>query len=46
MDSSETLTTLGTRHSTLEKTVEDNDEWTVQRHWRHWQQDIERYRKP
>ena len=32
--------TLGTR--TLEKTVEGNDEWTVQRHWRHWEQDIER----
>jgi hypothetical protein len=22
--------------------VEGNDEWTVQRHWRHWEQDIER----
>jgi hypothetical protein len=30
MDSSETLATLGTRHRTLEKTVEGNDEWTVQ----------------
>ena len=36
-------TTLGTRHRTLEKTVEGNDEWTVQRHWQHWEkQDIER----
>ena len=26
----ETLATLGTRHRTLEKTVEGNDEWTVQ----------------
>ena len=43
MDSSETLATLGTRHRTLEKTVEGNDEWTVQRHW---QQDIEYERKP
>ena len=33
MDSPETLATLGTRHRTLEKTVEGNDEWTVQRHW-------------
>ena len=38
----ETLATLGTRHRTLEKTVEGNDEWTVQRHWQHWEQDIER----
>jgi hypothetical protein len=38
MDSPETLAILGTRHRTLEKTVEGNDEWTVQRHW---QQDIE-----
>ena len=30
MDSPETLATLGTRHRTLEKTVEGNDEWTVQ----------------
>ena len=52
MDSPETLATLGTRHRTLEKTVEGNDEWTVQRqgndewtvqrHWQHWEQDIER----
>jgi hypothetical protein len=35
MDSPETLATLGTRHRTLEKTVEGNDEWTVQRHWQH-----------
>jgi hypothetical protein len=42
MDSSETLATLGTRHRTLEKTVEGNDEWTVQKHWQHWEQDIER----
>ena len=41
MDSPETLATLGTRHRTLEKTVEGNDEWTVQRHWQHWEQDIE-----
>ena len=34
MDSPETLATLGTRHRTLEKTVEGNDEWTVQRHWK------------
>jgi hypothetical protein len=27
----ETLATLGTRHRTLEKTVEGNDEWTVQK---------------
>ena len=45
MDSSETLATLGTRHTlekTLEKTTsrESNDEWTVQRHWQHWEQDI------
>ena len=33
MDSPETLATLGTRHITLEKTVEGNDEWTVQKHW-------------
>ena len=33
---------LGTRHRPLEKTVEGNDEWTVQRHWQHWEQDIER----
>ena len=39
MDSPETLATLGTRHRTLEKTVEGNDEWTVQRHWQHWEQD-------
>ena len=37
MDSPETLATLGTRHRTLE----GNDEWTVQRHWQHWEQDIE-----
>jgi hypothetical protein len=24
------------------QTVEGNDEWTVQRHWQHWEQDIER----
>jgi hypothetical protein len=30
MDSPETLLTLGTRHRTLEKTLESNDEWTVQ----------------
>ena len=46
MDSPETLATLGkTRHRTLERnewTVEGNDEWTVQRHWQHWEQDIER----
>ena len=42
MDSPETLATLGTRHRTLEKTLESNDEWTVQRHWQHWEQDIER----
>ena len=43
MDSPETLATLGTRHITLEKTVEGNDEWSrVQKHWRrHWEQDIE-----
>jgi hypothetical protein len=40
MDSPETLATLGTRHRTLEKTLESNDEWTVQRHWQHWEQDI------
>ena len=28
MDSPETLATLGTRHRTLEKTVEGNDEWS------------------
>ena len=44
MDSPETLA----RHweqdilATLEKTVESNDEWTVQRHWQHWEQDIAR----
>ena len=42
----ETLATLGTRHRTLEKTVEGNDECSIQRHWQHWQQDIERFRKP
>ena len=40
MNGPETLATLGTRHITLEKTVEGNDEWTVQRHWQHWEQDI------
>ena len=35
MDSPETLATLGTRH----RTVEGNDEWTVEQHW---EQDIER----
>jgi hypothetical protein len=33
---------IGTRHRTTEKTVEGNDECTVQRHWQHWEQDIER----
>jgi hypothetical protein len=42
MDSPEKLAILGTRHRPLEKTVEGNDEWTVQRHWQHWEQDIER----
>jgi hypothetical protein len=42
MDSPETLTTLATRHRTLEKTVEGNDECSIQRHWQHWEQDIER----
>jgi hypothetical protein len=42
MDSPETLATLATRYRMLEKTVEGNDEWTVQKHWRHWEQDIER----
>ena len=45
MDSPETLARdIGNKtiHRTLEKTVEGNDEWTVQRHWRHWEQDIER----
>ena len=46
MESLETLATLRTRHRTLEKTVEGNGEWTVQRHWQHWQQDIELQRKP
>jgi hypothetical protein len=39
MNSPETLATLGTRHRTLEKTVEGNDECTIQRHWQHWEQD-------
>ena len=38
----ETLATLGTRQRTLEKTVEGNDECSIQRHWQHWEQDIER----
>ena len=42
----ETLATLGTRHRTLEKTAEGNDEWTAQRYWKHWEQDIEQQRKP
>jgi hypothetical protein len=36
MNSPETLATLGTRHRTLEKTVDGNDEWRVQKHWQHW----------
>jgi hypothetical protein len=39
MDSPETL---ATRHRILEKTLESNDEWTVQRHWQYWEQDIDR----
>ena len=39
MESPETLATLAKRYITLEKTVEGNDEWTVQKHWHHWQQD-------
>jgi hypothetical protein len=38
MDSPETLAT----RQNIEKTLESNDEWTVQRHWQHWEQDIAR----
>jgi hypothetical protein len=42
MVSPETLATLGTKHRTLEKTVEGDDECSIQRHWQQWEQDIER----
>jgi hypothetical protein len=42
MDSPETLAILRTRHRPLEKIVDGNDEWTVQRNWQYWEQDIDR----
>ena len=35
-------TDTGNKTYSIEKTLESNDEWTVQRHWQHWEQDITR----
>ena len=32
----------GNKTYNIEKTLESNDEWTVQRHWQHWEHDIAR----
>ena len=45
MDNPETLATLGNKtlddnkqkHNRETYTDEDNQEWTIQRHWQHWE---------